>query len=80
MHDDGRMTETSRSLFVVGGIIAAISGLFGALLLAALLLSEPDTGANIGAGLLFIAAAPLGVVAVGILTAGLITHLLSRRR
>lgn len=40
--------STSRSIAVIGGILLALSGVLAGGFVVTTLLSEPDTGANIG--------------------------------
>ncbi|OII26494.1 hypothetical protein BIV04_13675 [Frigoribacterium sp. MCBA15_019] len=72
--------STSRSIAVIGGILLALSGVLAGGFVLTTLLSEPDTGANIGGGLMMLAAAPLAIAGVVVLVVSALLSYLARRK
>jgi len=72
------MSNSGRSYSVVGGIVLVLAGLLsvGGLILNAL--SDPDEGANIGAGILVLAGLPVACAGLILLLVGLVLYFRAR--
>jgi hypothetical protein len=71
--------EAGRGFLVAGAVVAAAAGLLCGGAALALLLSDPDGGANIGAGVLLLAGVPVALVGVALLVTSAGVHLWSSR-
>jgi len=76
-HYEG-MTNSRRSYFLVGGIVLALAALLSGGGLVFNWLSDPNGGANIGAGILLLAGLPVALIGLILLLVDLILYIPAR--
>lgn len=74
------MNDSSRGSFLAAAIVLAVSGVLSGGALLASFLSDPDGGANIGAGLLLLIGLAVALAGVVLLVVALVSLVRTRRR